>query len=454
MNLMSNTMKVNETKIFDWVIFSYILVILLTRQVPYHQIFSYGSTALLLIVYVSRKLLYDSSFSYPAPIFVMTVGCYLFTVFISLLFSDYLMAGFQQLIREVSFFLILFVVYDYVRGQREWQTIVLALVWCGGLAVLSVCVEGLYLFFSGGELLGGDARVSGLFSNPNVAGLLISVCFPVTLGFLQWKQAIHMKNAHFFVYVVLTLTFAAAILTVSRGLLFGFFFSVFILYFEKVWKIRYRLTLVIFSSLFFAVVIGLITVDSETLSSFNVSMRLDRGLAGRGFIWERAWQVFTAHPLLGTGPSTFLHYILSPAELRPYGTVEHIRYMYFQHGDMSLMHVPGIFSGVISNSAHNLWLDTAANTGIIGVVAVSLIFLVFGWLAIQKIEILQHDRQNPHYWVIKGCLVGVLAFFLRSQFEVSGILRGALSESLPFWLTFVLVITIPQVLATKVHSRK
>ena len=449
-----NTNAVGNLKLFDWFIFSYILIILLTRQVPYHQFFSYGATAFLLIVYLSRKLLLDSNFHFPAPIYILTVGCYLFSVFLSLLFSDYILAGFQQLVREISFFLILFVVYDYVRSQRQWETILWALVWCGGLVVLSIIIEGFYMFFSGGNFLGGDARIGGVFANPNVAGLLISICFPVTIGFLQWKQAIHVRNIYFSISVIIILTFVAAILTVSRGLLIGFFFSIIFLYFGDVWKVRYKLFLVLVSVLFITLVLSVIFIDAEMLASFNTSMRLDRGLAGRGFIWERAWEVFKVHPILGTGPGTFLHYILSPAELRPHGTVEYIRYMYFQHGDMSLMQVPGIFSGVISNSAHNLWLDTAANTGIVGVVAVALIFIVFGTVAMKKLQVFQWNKQEPYYWVVRGCFVGLLVFFLRSQFEVSGILRGALSESLPLWLTFLLIISSPAKAKDKGYDMK
>ena len=220
------------------------------------------------------------------------------------------------------------------------------------------------------------------------------------------------------------------------------------------WKVRYKLFLVLVSVLFIALVLSVIFIDAEMLASFNTSMRLDRGLAGRGFIWERAWEVFKVHPILGTGPGTFLHYILSPAELRPHGTVEYIRYMYFQHGDMSLMQVPGIFSGVISNSAHNLWLDTAANTGIVGVVAVALIFIVFGTVAMKKLQVFQWNKQEPYYWVVRGCFVGLLVFFLRSQFEVSGILRGALSESLPLWLTFLLIISSPAKAKDKGYDMK
>jgi len=443
MFLTNNTKFISNLKLFDWFVFSYILLILLTRQVPYHQFFSYGSTTLLLIVYLSRKLLLDSSIHFPAPVFILIVGYYLFSVFISLLFSNYMLAGSQQLAREIAFFLILFIFFDYVRSQRQWETIVLALVWCGGLAVLSILMEGLYVFFSGGDLLGGDARIGGIFANPNVAGLLISICFPVTIGFLQWKQATQVKNMHLFISVTILLTFVAAVLTVSRGLFLGFFFSMIFLHFEGVWKVRYKLFLVLASVLLIVLVLGLFFIDTEMLASFKISMRLDRGLAGRGFIWERAWEIFYAHPILGTGPGTFLHYILSPAELRPYGTVEYIRYMYFQHADMSLMHVPGIFSGVISNSAHNLWLDTAANTGIVGVIAVALIFLVFGVVAMNKLHVFQRNKQEPYYWVVRGCLVGLFVFFLRSQFEVSGILRGALSESLPLWLTFLLIISCP-----------
>lgn len=433
-----------EKKLFDWMMLFYLVLIPLTRQVPYHQIVSYGGTTFLMILYLSRNLILSSDFRLPAPSFILIVLFYLITVLLSSLFSDHLIEGTHQLIREILFFLILFLVYDYIRCPRQWINIVHVLIFSGGIAVISVIISGLILFFSGEPLLGGNARVSGLFANPNVAGLLISVCFPVAIGYFQWKKFLNKKYSNIILLFVVFFTLAAAILTVSRGLILGFLFSMFFLHLDSIWKFRYKLLFILLILLFVSAVSGIILIDADMLASFNTSMRMDRGLAGRGFIWGRAWDIFIANPLLGTGPGTFLYNILSPAELRPYGTVESIRYMYFHHGDMSLMHVPGIFSGVISNSAHNLWLDTAANTGIIGVVAVALIFLVFGYCCIERLQVFRFNRQEPYYWVLKGCFVGLIAFFLRSQFEVSGLLRGALSESLPFWLTFLLVLSSPQ----------
>ena len=431
-------------KLLDWFMFSYLLLIPLTRQVPYHQVISYGGTAMLLIVYMARKLLYGSDLRFPPPLVILTVVFYLFTVFISSLFSNYMIDGTRQLVREIFFFLILFVIYDYIRSLRQWYNIVHALMWCGGITVISVLVAGLLAFLAGEPLLGGATRVGGVFSNPNVAGHLISVCFPVALGYLQWKKHTGSGSSMGILIVLLSLTtFAAAILTVSRGLLMGFSFSLIALHIEEIWKYRYKLLIVFIGLSFAAVVVGMTMMNAELVDLLTTSLRLDRGLAGRGFIWGRAWSIFQENPIFGTGPGTFLYYILSPEELRQWGTVESIRFMYFQQGDRSLMGVPGIFSGVISNSAHNLWLDTAANTGIVGVVAVVLIFVVFAVVNIDRLHRFRADRQKPYYWVIRGCYVGLIAFFLRSQFEVSGILRGALSECLPFWLTFLLVISAP-----------
>lgn len=442
---LTSTFEGKQKQLVDWVLFCYLIFIPLTRQVPYHQVVSYGGTAFLVIIYFGRKLMFSSDVRFPPPSIILVILFYLVTVLLSSLFSDYIIEGTRQLIREVLFFLILLLVYDYIRSPRQWLNIVHVLIFSGGIAVISIVISGILLFFSGGPLLGGDARVSGLFANPNVAGLLISVCFPVAIGYLQWGKFIFRKYSNLLLFLVVFLTLVAAILTVSRGLILGFFFSMIFLHLDSIWKFRYKLILVLLILFFCAVVSGIILIDADVLNSLNTSMRMDRGLAGRGFIWGRAWDIFMANPILGTGPGTFLYNILSPAELRPYGTVESIRYMYFHHGDMSLMHVPGIFSGVISNSAHNLWLDTAANTGIIGVVAVALIFLVFCYFNIERLHFFRFNRKEPYYWVLRGCFVGLIAFFLRSQFEVSGLLRGALSESLPFWMTFLLVVSAPQI---------
>lgn len=428
---------------FDRFLFCYILLIPLTRQVPYHQLISYGATAMLLIIYLLYKLIHQSRIRLPEPVLLLAIGFYLFTVLISTIGSCYKMAGSTQLLRELLFFLIFFLIYDTVRTPGRWHTIVHALIWCGIIATASVLFSAILNIFTGNSLMGTGIRASGLFKNPNVAGLLISICFPVALSYFQWRKSIQKKYAGPIITLITLSTLAAAILTVSRGLILGFFFSFLVLNLDIIKKYRYLILLTVLSVSMLLLIVILFSLNNNSIHTVLVSLRMDRGLSGRDFIWGRAWDVFTTHPLLGTGPNTFLHYILTPDELRPYGTVEAIRTMYFQHGDRSLMHVPGIFAGIISNSAHNLWLDTAANTGLPGVTAVAILFTTYGFLAWRQLKRLRNTLDAPGYWVVKGCFVGLLAFFLRSQFEVSGMLRGALSESLPFWLTLLLVLTAP-----------
>jgi len=102
---------------------------------------------------------------------------------------------------------------------------------------------------------------------------------------------------------------------------------------------------------------------------------------------------------------------------------------------------PGVFGGVIGNSAHNIWLNTAATTGTLGVLAVFMLFAVYWHTARQRMHKLRWAIDQRYRYVVRGCMVGLVAFFVRTQFEEPGMLRGAIAENLLFWLTFVIVLT-------------
>ena len=81
----------------------------------------------------------------------------------------------------------------------------------------------------------------------------------------------------------------------------------------------------------------------------------------RGMLWQMAWQGFCRgdlkHKLLGVGPDCFAAYL---EQVLPGGTV---------------LFDKGYFAGSIFTNAHNEWLTTLINLGVLGTAAYAVVFL-------------------------------------------------------------------------------
>jgi len=114
---------------------------------------------------------------------------------------------------------------------------------------------------------------------------------------------------------------------------------------------------------------------------------------------------------------------------------------------------PGVFGGVIGNSAHNIWLSTAATMGFGGVLAVLMLFVVYWRIGSRRMRFLRAQSDGSHSWVVRSCMVLLFVFFVQTQFLETGMLRGALSESMLFWLTLVLVLSSPAAIRERFQAK-
>ena len=85
----------------------------------------------------------------------------------------------------------------------------------------------------------------------------------------------------------------------------------------------------------------------------------------RGMLWQMAWQGFCRgdlkQKLLGAGPDCFAGYL---EQVLPGGTV---------------LFDKGYFAGSIFTNAHNEWLTTLINLGVLGTAAYAAVFLTALW---------------------------------------------------------------------------
>ncbi len=111
-------------------------------------------------------------------------------------------------------------------------------------------------------------------------------------------------------------------------------------------------------------------------------------IQGRLSFWRSALAIFRDHPLVGTGPWT-------------YGVV-HTRYQ----DDVRFY----------ASDAHNLYLQTAAEMGVVGLVALAVLMLA---IASSWLRALRAARNTSEYPVVAGVGLGLVAFFLHSALDVN-----------------------------------
>jgi len=425
--------------VFDLILFLFISLVIVTRQVEFHSLISYGSVLLFLAGYFVIKRRDKTPYRLPHPLITAVVTAYLVCVLISTLFSLFSFMGYQQLIREILFFAVMFFLHDSIKTRRQWTVVVKAIIFSGVFTAFTVVVSALRSVTIGATSQDIE-RLTGIFYNPSATGLVLSVSYPVTLGYLQWRKAIGRPRAGVMIWWFNVLALVSATLTISRSTLLSIGFSLVALNIGFLWRHRFKLTMATGA----LVAAGLLlTPSSDTLEKLATVSRVENGLSGRDFLWNRAWEIFLEHPVIGTGPSTFRYHSLAPdSKGLNRETVNRVIEDYYADENAIEILYPGSFGGIIGNSAHNIWLDTAANMGMVGILSLLSMFLSFGLLGRRLTSRLRIRKDLPYFWVVRGCFVGVIAFFLRTQFEPGGLLKGALSESLLFWTTILLVISV------------
>lgn len=418
-------------KQFDLYIIFLVLVVPLTRQVPLHGYISNGLTLLLVVAYLTRKaLLRDTAVLALHRGIALAVIAYLGVLAISAALSDYSIAGWQRVAREIAFFAALFLINDSIRSRRAWWLLVISAASISLLASLSVVAQVILH-----PNLAGD-RLAGIFSSSTAAGLAISVTFPVLLGVVMGRWRRCRPGQRVLLVIATGLGLLAALLTISRSTLFVIAFALALAARAQLFRrpriwIGFGLGLLLLLG-----VILLLGLDQRILEY----LRIERGLSGRDYLWQRAWLVSTQYPIFGAGPDTFRYHVLPPEVVAPFGSVSQILALHAA-GQLSsgAYYIRGLFGGVIGNSAHNIILGTLAEIGWIGLMTVIAIFWASWRTAHQMTRRFLGPQMAEVRWVLDGCAVAIVAQFLRTQFEEPGVLGGSMAVSLPFWIIIVIV---------------
>ncbi len=144
----------------------------------------------------------------------------------------------------------------------------------------------------------------------------------------------------------------------------------------------------------------------------------------RELFWQSGIDIFKDYPIFGIGPNNFPRYFGTYA---PVGIYEHMG-----------------FNKLTNPTPHNLFLRFAAENGLLGIIVSVSFFVIFFYLAIRTMRLTKN--KNREYFILSTAITGIgIGMFFRAFIEVTGILSyGYLTLDLPFWLVFIILITIYQ----------
>ncbi len=339
-------------------------------------------------------------------------------IFISSVFSEMPVKGFEIILKEIYFFLIVFAIYLYISTRKNYYPVLIALMISGlvmsGSSIYNILNVNIIDFIITGS---SEFRTGGLLSNVNALSGFIVVVMPFFIAF-------YLLSENFLIRILIGslifILFLGVLATISRSaglaIIIGFLFFLFH-YNRKVFfnTIAILLILIIFFNLL---------PVSESLFG---ALRLQSGFSQRDLLWQLSIDMFKDNWLLGIGPG------LWGANMFNYSPVLQDSYIGYLFYDVNIR-TEGF------NNSHNYYLVFLSDMGIAGLfLALYLPFVLFR-MAFQNLRI--SKKINKKDFLINLAITSVLvSMFLRAFFEgISIITFGWVAVDLPFWIVVAILL--------------
>ena len=391
---------------FDLGVLVFVVLVPLTIQLPVglHHMISYSLSGMLVFSWLIKKFVYAQTFA------SLNRGLLLFMTFYTLwglvcsFHSDYLSTGLFVTLRQLLFFVIFYVLYDWMKSKKEVNLIIKAMIAMGVIASLPVIAEVFSAGFSNIFHFGSPQRFGGIYTGVNALGMHLSFILGIAVSkFLYVDLARKRWLPLVFIFIILFALF----FTFSRSawLLSGTAISIILFRFKKG-----RIFLV--TLLVLLVLLLLVFPHVEKL--LGLIVRLEVGITNRDILWKGAIEMIRANTIFGVGPGNFKHFIVEYAPRYPWRW-------------------PVVtFGGITGGDSHNFFLSRAAETGIVGLALIFYFFVNYFQVysrGIRKAKLLRLEH------VLFGAEAVVIGALARGFFEGKGIMgSGGVSFELFFWL--------------------
>lgn len=326
------------------------------------------------------------------------------------------------ILRQATFFVIVYLIFAVVNSDELAQTFFKAVIFAGVLASLPI----VYGFISSPNLYSMllekyFVKEGGVFSN--VASVGGTYVFSIPLNYILWEQEKNQKSLMAkLLMVVFMIQILGLLLTSSRGALLGismaFVIYLFITKIELLIKILTTIGLLI---------ISLILTIPSTLDIINNFFRLDRVFENTRYImWDMSFSIIGSFPFFGTGPGLFKYYIY--------------KYLPVMLGSWDEQQIRWLYDKAGLGYQHNFYLFLWSEVGIPGLIIAIMLPVVFFLLA-RKVLYFAKEHQLPEYKILLIASCSMAGIFFRAFFETTGILSyGWVSRDIVFWIVFVIFI--------------
>jgi O-antigen ligase len=302
----------------------------------------------------------------------------------------------QEMIKVLTYGFILFAIITNLHKLELTQIVMIALLILGAL----IALYGVYQFLSGSDRVlnfirpeGYHRRGSGTFISPNSFACYLAMLLPLGLAYTLSGRLSHLQKV-LVGYASLAI-FAGIVSAVSRGAWLGTGVSVLIFFYFLFRQRDYRLP-----SILLALALIIVGTGSLTLSKLSENRKRNLTIEAQGEevrlrLWEPAIDMWKDYPWFGVGPDHF-----------------DVRFRQYRPADDGLQYRPG--------RAHNDYINTIADWGIIGFVLVGGVWAIFFWEVFRSWKFVQRSqndlttkRSNKSSFVL-GATLGLVAILVHS----------------------------------------
>ena len=339
---------------------------------------------------------------------VILISLYILICLISALFAYDVFNSLFFFLRILIFFLVIAALYDWMNDYRKYILTIRSIVLSG--LILSISI--IYSRFFGTVIVEneGAIRAGGIFSNVNSSGFVLFIA--IIYAFLMYLEK---DKKRYWLYIILFLT--ALVFTGSRASMLALAVSV--LFYNLRFKLTKKIIIICVSSLLFTI-LGFLLFQDKILSA----LRLERGLSARQILYNIGLDIAADYPYLGIGLGN----------LKDVGPHYLVTYPIGEWQKNSILDI-GI------QSSHNVFIETAAEIGLLGAGVLILIIINIGLRYYRRIKKVDPSDKN-FYYLIWGLFMGIL---VRCLFESNGIInRGWITADIYFWVTYVVFLRSKQ----------
>ena len=349
------------------------------------------SVVCLIFIFISVK---EKEFKYFQNNFFLFFLLFVFILLISSLSSASIYFSLKTSLTYFRFGLFSLAVWFLIENKKnfiKYFTIIFVITFTIAL------FDGYFQYFYGQSIFGisninHNVRLNLMLNDKLILGGYLARLFPLLMALIIYNYDSKNKYYYFFIGILIILTDSLVYMTGERTALgLMFLTTLFIIFFMN--KLRTLRILTFFISM---TVIILISISNPSIKERNIDQTFDQiGIQGseknlfspvHDRYYRGAWNMFMHFPILGVGPNNFRNLCGE----KEYAVVERIDF-------------------ACSTHPHNTYIQLAAETGIIGLLAI-LIILIYLYIKIFRHFLSLFNKSKYGLSDYQICLLG--CFFL------------------------------------------